>query len=1046
MRPEKKSQLLLGVTRSKAKMLEYGVPEEHHIKITQDPAKLFTLSIGLLGDLAAAINREEPDPDSLAELKTNLLFSARFFDSYLQSKLNETLDPYLVLLGSASYYLCDLPGSASVLAKRIDGDCPDLDGDALEELLLWLLQADLRTNFDETEGPFGGFIDGISKWILQFFEDGNGEENLLDLATKLRDAVYEFGTPRQLLFGDVIAAVLRKKLENSAWKALPSYSGLPRDKWLHALQKDSFIKELWPAQHLLGKADVLKGESAIVQMPTSAGKTKATELILRSAFLAERVSLAIIIAPFRALCHEIKNSLVEAFHNEPTKVDELSDALQTDFKIAELLGHQQILVVTPEKLLYVLRHAPELAAHIGLLVFDEGHQFDSGTRGITYELLLTSLRSMIPAGTQKVLISAVISNAEAVGEWLNGEPNVVEGTTLIPTFRSVGFASWLDQLGRIEYVDSRDAEQGEFFVPRVIERFNLGRKKRERTDRFFPEKTDGQAIALYLGLKLVPNGSIALFCGRKSTATSICEKAVEFIDRGIPLPLPQEFSDRREVERLHYLHVANLGTEASASMSAEHGIFSHHGNTPHGIRLSVEHAMRENLVRFVVCTSTLAQGVNLPIRYLIVTSVYQGMERIKVRDFHNLIGRAGRAGMHTEGSILFADPIVYDKRRNRKDGWRWDIVKELLDPTKSEECASSLFQLIPLVIRNDRTKSKDKKNHTLTWDILSFAKAHIAGWDSLNEIIGKIAKQHGENGFTVDAMKPQFEFFSLTLASIEGFLLSNWDAVDNGLTEEDIADLSEQTLAYFLADDEKREQIQELFKLLAENISVNITDANRRKAFGKTLYGVNDAKAIEGWVQDNADELLAVQNGDQVLDLAWSLITRHAHNKAFNKFDKKNVLKEITKKWISGTPFHELYRIADTNKCKLGKGKRPRKVKIENIIDICEGGLAYDGALLVSALCEFVEMLDREGTGDPINHLQLFQKRLKYGLPTETTIALYELGFSDRVIAQDLAAALNLAATQKRDIVKALKKDRDGANAVMEKYPIYFQERMNELL
>lgn len=1047
MRPDRKSNRLLGVTRSKAKMIEYHVPEEYQeIDLSLHPNKLFTISIGLLGDLAAAINRVEPDPDSLAELKNNLLFSARFFDSYLQSKLNETLDPYLVLLGSASFYLCDLPGSASVLAKRIDGDCPDLDGDSLEYLLLWLLQADLGTYFDGAEGPFGGFIDGISKWILQFFEDGNGEKNLLDLAMKLRDAVYEFGTPRQLLFGDVIAAVLRKKLENSAWKALPSYSGLPRDKWLHALQKDSFIKELWPAQHLLGQADVLKGESAIIQMPTSAGKTKATELILRSAFLADRVSLAIIIAPFRALCHEIKNSLVEAFHNEPTRVDELSDALQTDFEIAELLGHKQILVITPEKLLYVLRHAPELATHVGLLVFDEGHQFDSGTRGITYELLLTSLRSMIPEGTQKVLISAVISNAEAVGEWLNGEPNVVEGTTLIPTFRSVGFASWLDQLGRIEYVDSRDAEQGEFFVPRVIERFNLGKRGREQKERHFPERDDGQAIALYLGIKLAPNGSIAIFCGKKSTATSICEKAVEFIDRGIPFPLPQEFSNQMEVERLHYLHAANLGPEASASMSAEHGIFSHHGNTPHGIRLSVEHAMRENLVRFVVCTSTLAQGVNLPIRYLIVTSVYQGMERIKVRDFHNLIGRAGRAGMHTEGSILFADPIVYDKRRNRKDGWRWDIVKELLDPTKSEECASSLFQLIPLVIRNDRTKSKDKMNHSLTWDILSFAKAHIAGWDSLNEIITKIAKQYGGNGFTVDAVKPQFEFFSLTLASIEGFLLSNWDAVDNGLTEEDIADLAEQTLAYFLADDEKREQIQELFKLLAENISENITDVNRRKAFGKTLYGVNDAKAIEGWVQDNADELLDAQNGDEAFDLVWPLIMGHVHNKAFNKFDKKNVLKEITKKWISGTPFHQLFRIADNNKCKLGKGKRPRKVKIENIIDICEGGLAYDGALLVSALCEFVEMLDREGTDDPINRLQIFQKRLKYGLPNETTIALYELGFSDRVIAQDLAASLNLTATQKRDLVKALKKDRDGARAVMEKYPSYFQERMNELL
>lgn len=1039
MRPEKKSQLLLGVTRSKAKMLEYGIPEEHHIKIIQDPAKLFTLSIGLLGDLAAAINRDEPDPDSLSELKTNLLFSARFFDSYLQSKLNETLDPYLVLLGSASYYLCDLPGSASVLAKRIDGDCPDLDGDALEDLLLWLLQADLGTYFDGAEGPFGEFIDGISKWILQFFKNGNGEDNLLDLATKLRDAVYEFGTPRQLLFGDVIAALLRKKLENSAWKALPSYSGLPRDKWLHALQKDSFIKELWPAQHLLGKADVLKGESAIVQMPTSAGKTKATELILRSAFLAERVSLGIIIAPFRALCHEIKNSLVEAFHNEPTKVDELSDALQTDFEIAELLGHQQILVVTPEKLLYVLRHAPELAAHIGLLVFDEGHQFDSGTRGITYELLLTSLRSMIPAGTQKVLISAVISNAEAVGEWLNGEPNVVEGTTLIPTFRSVGFASWLDQLGRIEYVDSRDAEQGEFFVPRVIERFNLGRKKRERTHRFFPEKTDGQAIALYLGLKLVPNGSIALFCARKSTAASVCEKAVDIIERGAPVALPSYFSDAQEVERLTHLHVENLGADAPVSQSAAHGIFSHHGNTPHGIRLAVEHAMRDDLVRFVVCTSTLAQGVNLPIRYLIVTSVYQGMERIKVRDFHNLIGRAGRAGMHTEGSILFADPVIYDKRKARNDKWRWDQVKELLEPRNSEPCISNLLSIF------DPIKSDDEK-YTITMEALDFAKAYIDDPDEVAKLAAGIAAQHGDKNFSRDGVERQVAWRISLICAVESFLLSHWDESEAGLSEADVTRLAEGTLAFFLADDQKKEHIRELFQLLAGNISANITDPARRKIYGRTLYGIQDAQAIEGWVHTNADSLLSIVDETDALDLAWPLLTRNINSGVFTKFDKPEVLKEIAHGWISGKPFSDLLKIIRKRKAKMIWGTRRREFKIDHVVDVCEGTLAYDGALVVGAVCEFIETLDQDGTGDLINRLQLFQKRLKYGLPTETTIALYELGFSDRVIAQDLAASLNLAATQKKDLVKALKKDRDGARAVMEKYPIYFQERMNELL
>lgn len=1039
MRPEQKSQLLLGVTRSKAKMLEYGVPAEHHIKITQDPAKLFTISIGLLGDLAAAINREGPDPGSLSELRTNLLFSARFFDSYLQSKLNEALDPYLVLLGSASYYLCDLPGSASVLAKRLDGDCPDLDGDGLEDLLLWLLQADLGTYFDGAEGAFGEFIDGISKWILQFFENGTGEDNLLDLATKLREAVYEFGTPRQLLFGDVIAAVLRKKLENSAWKALPSYSGLPRDKWLHALQKESFIKELWPAQHLLGKADVLKGVSAIVQMPTSAGKTKATELILRSAFLADRVSLAIIIAPFRALCHEIKNSLVEAFHNELTKVDELSDALQTDFEIAELLGHQQILVVTPEKLLYVLRHAPELATHVGLLVFDEGHQFDSGTRGITYELLLTSLRSMITEGTQKVLISAVISNAEAVGEWLNGEPNVIEGTSLIPTFRSVGFASWLDQLGRIEYVDSRDAEQGEFFVPRVIERFNLGRKKRERTDRFFPDKADGQAIALYLGLKLVPNGSIAVFCGRKSTAASVCEKAVDIIERGAPLALPSDFSDAQEVERLTHLHVENLGADAPATQNAAHGIFSHHGNTPHGIRLAVEHAMRDDLVRFVVCTSTLAQGVNLPIRYLIVTSVYQGMELIKVRDFHNLIGRAGRAGMHTEGSILFADPVIYDKRKARNDKWRWGQVKELLEPRNSEPCISNLLSIF------DPIKSDDEK-YTITMEALDFAKAYIDDPDEVAKLAAGIAAQHGDKKFSRDGVERQVAWRISLICAVESFLLSHWDESEDGLSEADVIRLAEGTLAFFLADDQKKEHIRELFQLLAGNISANITDPARRRIYGRTLYGIQDAQAIEGWVQSNAASLLSIVDETEALDLAWPLLTQHINGGVFTKFDKPEVLKEIAHGWISGRPFSDLLGVIRQRKAKMIWGTRRREFKIDHVVDVCEGTLAYDGALVVGAVCEFIETLDQDGTGDLINRLQLFQKRLKYGLPTETTIALYELGFSDRVISQDLAASLNLATTQKKDLVKALKQDRDGARAVMEKYPSYFQERMNELL
>jgi len=1047
MRPEQKSQTLLGVTRSKAKMFEYGIPEKHHIKLTQDPAKLFTLSIGMLGDLAAGSNRSDIQREDLAELRRDLTFSAHFFDAYLQSKLNEELDSYLILLGSASYYLCDLPGSSAVLAKKVAGDCPDLGGEGLEALLLWLLQGGLSTNFGGPEGPFGYYIDSISRLLHQFFEDGTGADSLFELSDRLREAVYASGTPRQLLIGDVIAAVVRKKHQNSSWHALPNYSGISKDQWLEALQKDSFIKELWPAQHLLGKAGVLQGKSAVVQMPTSAGKTKATELVIRSAFLADRTSLAIIVAPFRALCHEIKNSLLSAFQNEAIKVDELSDVLQTDFEIEELLGSRQILVVTPEKLLYVLRHAPELAASAGLLFFDEGHQFDSGTRGITYELLLTSLRSMLPEGAQKILISAVISNAEAVGEWLNGtESEIVAGTNLMPTFRSVGFASWLDQLGRIEYVSNEDADKGEFFVPRVIESLKLQRKPRERKDRVFPEKSDGQAIALYLGLKLVTNGGVAIFCGRKSTASRVCEKAVELIERGSPLHLPSEFSDQEEMQKLHYLHEQNLGSMAAATKSAQHGIFSHHGNTPHGIRLAVEHAMHEGLVRFVVCTSTLAQGVNLPIRYLIVTSVYQGAEQIKVRDFHNLIGRVGRAGMHTEGSVLFADPVVYDKRTNREEKWRWEKVKELLDPGKSEECVSSLFRLIPLEILNDRSKSQDKKEHTITLDVLSFAGAYVNGWDELTKIVEGVVQKYGQNGFTEEKTKSQFEVCAQTLASIESFLMSNWDANGGEIKEEDIIHLAEETLAYFLSDDEKRQTIRDLFKMLAENISRSITEPGLRKIYGRTLYGLRDAQEVQGWVQANMGHLRSAGSDDEILDLVWPLLAKYVHNSVFNRCDKPPVLHEVARGWIQGRPFHELFGILKEGKAKLIWGTRRRDFKIDHVVEICEGGLSYDGALLVGALTEFIELVDREEADELITRIRSFQKRLKYGLPTEAAIALYELGFSDRAISLDLAISLALTTEQRKDAVKALKRNKAQVLSIVEKYPSYFQERLKEIV
>ena len=155
---------------------------------------------------------------------------------------------------------------------------------------------------------------------------------------------------------------------------------------------------------------------------------------------------------------------------------------------------------------------------------------------------------------------------------------------------------------------------------------------------------------------------------------------------------------------------------------------------------------------------------------------------------------------------------------------------------------------------------------------------------------------------------------------------------------------------------------------------------------------------------------------------------------------------EIAAKWILGYSFDELYKIAESHECKLGKGKRQRKIKIENIVDICEGGIAYDGSLLVSALTEFIPLLGRDDTDELSNYLQKFQKYLKYGLPSETSIALYELGFADRFLSQDLTISLELTATQRLELIQELRNKKEKAKEVMAKYPSYFQNEMLKVL
>ena len=508
----------------------------------------------------------------------------------------------------------------------------------------------------------------------------------------------------------------------------------------------------------------------------------------------------------------------------------------------------------------------------------------------------------------------------------------------------------------------------------------------------------------------------------------MCKKIVEVFSGGFPLPPPSErLRSKVELQKIRYLHDVNLGDGSIYSQAVQFGIFSHHNNIPHGIRLAVEYGMKEKDINFVICTSTLAQGVNLPIRYLLVTSVYQGREKISVRDFQNLIGRSGRSGMHTEGSILFADPVIYDEKRH------WGRVKALLDPSKSEECESQLLALFKPVYN-------DYGDKTLSVEIDTFIQIYFSGRDAVNSWISDLAEQYSAHNFSEYTLRRQVEQKVTTLSATESYLMAYWDPELDVASEEDVVTLAKGTLAYFIATDDEKTKLKNLFLTLARNVAEKMPDPIKRKIFGKTMYGIPDSLAISDWVDANLDAINYEKTDVELFVVLWPLIESNIYNQSFRKCSIPSVVKELAFAWIEGTPFYALLAHLTKSGARLGFGRRPRHYREDHIVDICENGFAFEGILVLGALIELLPSLSIENVELLIPTLQHLQKRLKYGLPNHHAIVLYELGFADRVIAIELSPIFLEISPEKSAVISMLKAKREEVFVVLDQYPAYFRQ------
>ena len=207
MKPEFNSRRYFGITRSKGKMYELGLPEESHIAVPEgvEPAALFPLSIGTLVDASAALNDAADVKTGLTgDLLDDIGFAASFFDAYLGSRFNTEVSREVTLLASASYFLGQRPGSSLVLARRLQAD----GGNAIEQLTVWVLQANWRQPPTLGGHWLTGLLYELSIAMMSHFNDGTSTERVVELSDQVRRLTYANGTSQEVVLAEVASAVV----------------------------------------------------------------------------------------------------------------------------------------------------------------------------------------------------------------------------------------------------------------------------------------------------------------------------------------------------------------------------------------------------------------------------------------------------------------------------------------------------------------------------------------------------------------------------------------------------------------------------------------------------------------------------------------------------------------------------------------------------------------------------------------------------------------------------------------------------------------------
>ncbi len=460
------------------------------------------------------------------------------------------------------------------------------------------------------------------------------------------------------------------------------------------------IRFLYPPQKE-ALEHVFAGHSVVVSVPTASGKSLIAYMAILRAF---RMGLkSIYIVPLRALAME--------------KYEELLKFEKYGMKVALAIGdfdappgylqRYDVIVATSEKMDSILRHSPDFAYGIGAMVVDEIHMMGEESRGPTLEMVITKVRS-INEDVQIVALSATVANADELAEWLNAK-------LVNSNFRPVRL------------------KLGVYVGDTII--FNDGTTESLQRDSL--------GVGNLVSDRIENGGQLLIFVNRRKSAESLATR----LQRRVKRLLTDD-----ELEKLSTMAEDILEGEFNAysdkiAKLIRHGVAFHHAGLSNKHRKTVENGFKNRLIKVIVATPTLAAGINLPSRTVIVRDVARfdgvGMSPLPVMEVKQMLGRAGRPRYDKEG-----EGIIMASSEKKAEWYMDNYINGEVESVESRLSSDRALRThILALIATDMANSRE--------EIMEFFGNSFYGYSlPVDTLTGKIERILGfliDNGFVEES-------------------------------------------------------------------------------------------------------------------------------------------------------------------------------------------------------------------------------------------------------------------------------------------------------